>query len=28
LMRMDKEMGLGARPIAEGQDFAIPDVTG
>ena len=28
LMRMDKEMGLGARPIDEGQDFAIPDVTG
>ena len=28
LMRMDKEMGLGARPITEGQDFAVPDVTG
>jgi len=27
LMRMDKEMGLGARPIAEGEDFAVPDVT-
>ena len=26
LMKMDKEIGLGATPIAEGEDFVIPDV--
>jgi len=26
LMKMDKEIGLGATPIAEGDDFVVPDV--
>ena len=27
LMKMDKEIGLGAIPIAEGEDFVVRDVT-
>lgn len=27
LMKMDKEIGLGAIPIAEGEDFVIPDLS-
>ena len=26
LMKMDKEIGLGATPIAEGDDFVVPDL--
>jgi len=26
LMKMDKEIGLGATPIVDGEDFFVPDV--